>query len=285
MSGEQPSDAAPRKGAARIDSLDWATLAWDKQGGLLPAIVQDAETGRVLMLAYMDRAAFDTTVHTGRVTFFSRSRQRAWTKGETSGHWLDVVSIAADCDADALLVRARPQGPTCHRGTVSCFDGAEVLPADSASHGDPSPIAGSRSSDPGCDAAAHARSPQIASHDVAASLPTVARVGIDADGAGTGRVVAALDALLAKRAVERPEGSYTTRLFESGVRRIAQKVGEEGVETALAAVAQDEAALTSEAADLLYHLLVLLHARGLSLADVEEVLQLRAQRAGDTSPR
>ncbi|QNN46399.1 bifunctional phosphoribosyl-AMP cyclohydrolase/phosphoribosyl-ATP diphosphatase HisIE [Thermomonas brevis] len=196
-------------------TIDIDALAWDKQGGLLPAIVQDADTLRVLMLGYMDREALAATLRSGHVTFFSRSKGRLWTKGESSGHVLELVSIDADCDADALLVRAHPRGPTCHLQRASCFPSA-----------------------PG-------------------------------DG------LAELDALIAQRERERPEGSYTTKLFEAGVRRIAQKVGEEGVETALAAVAQDDAALLGEAADLLYHLTVLLRARGLSLEDARRVLQLR----------
>ena len=194
----------------RLEQLDW-----DKQQGLLPAIVQDADTLQVLMLGYMDRDALRLTRETGRVTFFSRSRQRLWTKGESSGNVLELVSLDVDCDGDTLLVQARPRGPTCHLGRPSCFPGA---PAG---------------------------------------------------------VLAGLDRLVARRERERPPGSYTTSLFESGTRRIAQKVGEEGVETALAAVAQDEAALAGEGADLLYHLLVLLRARGLSLADVEAVLRER----------
>lgn len=190
-------------------------LAWEKQGGLLPAIVQDATGGRVLMLGYMDRAALDATLATRRVTFYSRSRQRLWMKGESSGDVLELVSLQADCDADTLLVQARPHGPTCHLGRASCF----------------------------------------------AEAP--------------GNFLAELDALVARRERERPEGSYSTRLFEGGVRAIAQKVGEEGVETALAAVAQDDAALLGEAADLVFHLTVLLRSRGLGLADVVAVLRDR----------
>ena len=193
-----------------IEGLDWA-----KQGGLLPAIVQEAGSLRVLMLGYMDRAALEATLASRRVTFFSRRRQRLWTKGEQSGNVLSLVSIENDCDRDTLLVQARPVGPTCHLGTPSCFAGAPA-------------------------------------------------------GA-----LAELDSLVAKRSRERPQDSYTTKLLEAGVRRIAQKVGEEGVETALAAVAQDDAALLGEAADLLYHLVVLLHARGLSLDDAEQVLRQR----------
>jgi len=190
-------------------------LAWDKQGGLLPAVVQDARSLRVLMLGYMDRAALACTLATGRVTFFSRSRQRQWTKGETSGHVLEVVSITPDCDADTLLVVANPRGPTCHLGRDSCFADAPAQP------------------------------------------------------------LAALDRLIAQRARERPAGSYTTQLLDAGVRAVAQKVGEEAVETALAAVAQDDDALLGESADLLYHLVVLLHARGLSLARATDVLEAR----------
>jgi phosphoribosyl-ATP pyrophosphohydrolase/phosphoribosyl-AMP cyclohydrolase len=192
-------------------------LAWHKQNGLLPAIVQDAATRRVLMLGYMDRAALEATLARGKVTFYSRSRARLWMKGETSGHTLELVSVEADCDSDTLLVQATPNGPTCHRGTTSCFTDAP------------------------------------------------------------GDFLAELDALIAKRHAERPQGSYTTKLFDEGIRRIAQKIGEEGVETALAAVVQDDAALLGEAADLVYHLTVLLRARGLGLNDAVDVLRERHQ--------
>jgi phosphoribosyl-AMP cyclohydrolase / phosphoribosyl-ATP pyrophosphohydrolase len=199
---------------------DLSTMDWEKQDGLLPAIVQDADTRRVLMLGYMDHAAAQATLDTQRVTFFSRSRRRLWMKGETSGHVLALVSMEADCDRDALLVLARPAGPTCHLGTTGCFPSA---PTD---------------------------------------------------------VLSELDARIAERACKRPQGSYTTKLLDAGIRRIAQKVGEEGVETALAAVAQDDAALLGEAADLMYHLLVLLRARGLSLRDALAVLEARAAQDG-----
>ena len=196
-------------------TIDIDALAWDKQGGLLPAVVQDADTLRVLMLGYMTREALQATLDSGKVTFFSRSKQRLWMKGETSGDVLDLVRIETDCDADTLLVQARPHGPTCHLQRASCFPGA---PADT---------------------------------------------------------LAELDALIATRERERPERSYTTRLFEGGVRGIAQKVGEEGVETALAGVVQDDDALLGESADLLFHLIVLLRARGLSLDDAKRVLEAR----------
>ena len=199
-----------------LERLD--ALAWNKQAGLLPAIVQDADTLRVLMLGYMDRAALQATLDSGRVTFFSRSRQGLWVKGESSGHHLVLVAIEADCDSDTLLVQARPAGPTCHLGTESCF------------------------------------------------------------AAAPGDALAELDLLVAGRDQERPAGSYTTRLFEAGVRAIAQKVGEEGVETALAAVVQDDAELLGEMADLLYHLIVLLRARGLSMRQAHAVLEARQLR-------
>lgn len=196
-------------------SLDIDALAWEKNTGLIPAIVQDADTRRVLMLGYMDRAALDATLETGKVTFFSRSKGRLWTKGESSGHFLHLVAIEADCDLDTLLLQAHPAGPTCHLGRGSCFEHAPVSFLDE------------------------------------------------------------LDSFVGQRERERPPNSYTTQLFESGIKRIAQKVGEEGVETALAAVAGDSAELTSEGADLLYHLIVLLRSSGLSLRDAVAVLEQR----------
>ena len=201
-----------------MSDLDTKQLDWAKGDGLLPAVVQHWRSGAVLMLGYMNADALAQTQQTGKVTFFSRSKQRLWTKGETSGHFLLLKSLRGDCDNDTILIQAEPIGPTCHKGTQSCFgDGAE---------------------------------PPLA-------------------------FLAELDALVAQRERERPAGSYTTKLFEGGVRRIAQKVGEEGVETALAAVAQDEAALRSESADLIFHLLVLLRARGVEFADVVEQLRAR----------
>jgi len=200
-----------------VVEFDIDSLAWDKQDGLLPAIVQDATSLRVLMLGYMSRESLAHTLASGRVTFFSRSKQRLWTKGETSGNTLELVSLEADCDRDSLLVLARPQGPVCHNGTASCFPNA---PDDS---------------------------------------------------------VAALDAVVAQRKAAPADASYTRKLFDAGIARIAQKVGEEGVETALAAVTADDQALRGEAADLVYHLLVLLQARGLDWSDVRAELARRAK--------
>ena len=201
-------------------NTDVSRLDWAKGGGLLPAIVQHWRSGEVLMLGYMNADALAQTQACGHVTFYSRSKQRLWTKGESSGHVLVLKSIRIDCDADTLLIQADPHGPTCHSGTSSCFgDSVDVRP----------PLG----------------------------------------------FLAELDALVAQRHADRPDGSYTTRLFDSGIRHIAQKVGEEGVETALAAVVQGDEELLGEAADLVFHLTVALRARGLSLGDVAGVLVKR----------
>jgi phosphoribosyl-ATP pyrophosphohydrolase/phosphoribosyl-AMP cyclohydrolase len=198
-----------------------AALDWSKGDGLLPAIVQDADTGRVLMLGYMNPAALQETLDGGRVVFHSRSRGGRWLKGETSGHYLDVVQVSADCDNDALLVLARPVGPTCHKGTASCF---------------------------------------------AVAVP----VGLEALA-----FLGDLESTITRRIADKPESSYTARLVAEGPARVAQKVGEEGVETALAAVTRDDAGLIGESADLVFHLMVLLKSRNLSLADVVRELELR----------
>jgi phosphoribosyl-ATP pyrophosphohydrolase/phosphoribosyl-AMP cyclohydrolase len=197
------------------------SLAWRKGDGLLPAVVQHARTGRVLMVGYMNETALLQTLATGRTVFFSRSRQQLWTKGETSGHYLNVVDVSTDCDSDAILLLADPLGPTCHNGTESCF--AAAAPADV---------------------------------DRFAFLPV-------------------LEATIANRMAEKPEDSYTARLLAQGPGRIAQKVGEEGVETALAAVTRDDAGVLGECADLLYHVMVLLKSRNLELGDV--VAELRSR--------
>ena len=195
-------------------------LAWEKMDGLIPAIVQDAFDGRVLMQGFMNREALETSLESGKVTFWSRSRQQLWTKGETSGNTLDLVEVDADCDGDCLLVRAKPEGPTCHLGTDTCFDVDKTV------------------------------SPELA-------------------------FLAQLERLIAQRENDMPEKSYTTELFQSGSKRIAQKVGEEGVETALAAVAGDDKELLNESADLIFHLLVLLRSKQLDLSSVIDVLRAR----------
>lgn len=215
-------------------------LDWNKTGGLIPAVVQHARTLRVLMVAYMNREALEKTLESRQVTFFSRSKQRLWTKGETSGNVLDLVDLAADCDHDTVLVRALPRGPACHRGTTSCFDPGREAPDDAA------------------DAAGAAGTP-----------------GETAPGVG---FLAELDDVIAGRQRDMPEGSYTTTLFRRGISRIAQKVGEEGVEVALAAKdpgPEGVESVENEAADLIYHLLVLLRARDTDLARVVEVLRQR----------
>lgn len=195
-------------------------LEFEKGGGLVPAIVQDAQTLQVLMLAYMDRAALAETRASGEATFFSRSRRARWRKGENSGNRLKVVSLTADCDGDTVLVGVEPVGAAaCHRGATSCF-GDEIAP-------------------------------------------------------GLGRL-GALERTIASRATASPAKSGTARLLASGPKRIAQKVGEEAVETALAGAAGGDDELCEEAADLLYHVVLLLHARGLSLRDVTDVLARRA---------
>jgi phosphoribosyl-ATP pyrophosphohydrolase/phosphoribosyl-AMP cyclohydrolase len=208
------------------DARNLERLDWDKGGGLLPAVVQDARTGRVLMVGYMNPESLRRTLEGRRVTFYSRSREALWTKGESSGHYLHVVDVSADCDADTVLVLANPTGPTCHKGTETCFDDARE--------------------------------------------PDASRISF----------LASLEATIARRIAEKPEGSYTARLYASGVGRIAQKVGEEGVETALAAVTRDDAELLGECADLLYHLLVLLKARNLSLEQLVGELASRHASKG-----
>ena len=209
-----------------LTSLQIGQIDWQKSSGLVPVIVQCASSARVLMLGYLNDAALKQSLDSGDVTFFSRSKNRLWTKGETSGHTLKLVDAFLDCDCDTVLFLVQANGPTCHNGTCTCFDG-------------------------GCKVAV---GPKLS-------------------------FLSDLDALIEARKRELPQGSYTTKLFQGELRRIAQKVGEEGVETALAAVAQDDTALTGEAADLMFHLLVLLRARGLGLSEVLEVLaQRHAQR-------
>lgn len=205
--------------------IDPNTIDFAKGDGLVPVVVQDAATLQVLTLAYMDRAALDETIASGEATFFSRSRGGRWRKGETSGDRLYVVSITADCDADAIVLDVRPAGNACHLNRTSCFG--------------------------------------------------------EADAPGLGRI-ARLERTIAERAAADPSESWTARLIAQGPKRIAQKVGEEGVETALAGVAGPDEELASEAADLIYHLLVLLHARNMVFQDVLDVLASRAEAAKDS---
>lgn len=196
----------------------WLDADWDKGGGLLPAIIQDSRTSQILMLGYMNREAAQATLDIGHVTFFSRSKQRLWTKGETSGNTLGFVSAALDCDRDTILVQAVPAGPACHTGARTCF--GDALP----------------------------------------------------QGAG---FLAQLDSLIHERRAQMPEGSYTTSLFKAGKARMAQKVGEEGVELALARMKDDRDEMANEAADLLYHLMVLLADADMALEDAVAVLRSR----------
>ncbi len=194
-------------------------IAWDKSAdGLVPAIVQHSQTHAVLMLAWMNRAALQTTLDSGRVTFFSRSRQQLWTKGETSGNFLEFQSVVVDCDGDTLLVSARPSGPVCHTGTETCF-GKPPRPA----------------------------------MDFLNQLQRVIDQRLRAD----------------------PASSYTSELLSGPLHRVAQKVGEEAVETILAATSRDQEALIDEAADLVYHLMVMLTAKQTDLATVVSRLQQR----------
>ena len=208
-----------------MNELDIAKLNWDKgtrsSEHLLPAIVQDARTGKVLMLGYMNREALKVTQASKQVTFYSRSKQRLWTKGETSGNVLQLVDVFVDCDQDTLLITANPIGPTCHNGTLSCFGDADFTAAESLSF------------------------------------------------------LAELESVIAQRITDKPEGSYTARIWEKGITRMAQKVGEEGVEVALAAATNERDRVVSESADLLYHLALLLKGCNLSLSDVVRELELR----------
>lgn len=198
-----------------------AQLDWKKVDNLMPVVIQNAISGDVLMLGYMNKEALNVTLESGNVTFYSRTKQRLWTKGETSGNFLKLVNIYPDCDNDTLLILANPIGPTCHNGTESCF------------------------------------------------APAQSQWGF----------LYELENLLRERKNASPDSSYTARLYASGTKRIAQKVGEEGVETALAATVNDREELKNEASDLLYHLMVLLQDQSLSLTDVIGYLQERHKKA------
>lgn len=204
-----------------MNSETLAQLDWEKVDNLMPVIIQNAISGDVLMLGYMNREALDVTLKSRNVTFYSRTKQRLWTKGETSGNFLKLVNIYPDCDNDTLLILANPIGPICHNGTESCF------------------------------------------------APAQSQWGF----------LYELENILRERKNASPDSSYTARLYASGTKRIAQKVGEEGVETALAATVNDREELRNEASDLLYHLMVLLQDQSLSLSDVIGCLQERHKKA------
>jgi phosphoribosyl-ATP pyrophosphohydrolase/phosphoribosyl-AMP cyclohydrolase len=212
-----------RDRSAPLTEADLGDLAWEKMGGLVPALVQDARSGRVLMLGYMDQEALAATMGSGFVTFFSRSKGRQWQKGETSGNRLRLRGVFADCDDDALLVLADPEGPTCHLGTQSCF-------------------------------------------------------GKEFPGAGW---LAELSAIISERARTGDASSYTRKLLDEGPERIAQKIGEEGVEVALAGVGRDRDGCVEEVADLIYHVSVLMEARGFGWDDV--VGRLKERHVGGTA--
>lgn len=203
-----------------MNSAKVAQLDWEKVDNLMPVVIQNAISGDVLMLGYMNKEALNVTLESGNVTFYSRTKQRLWTKGETSGNFLKLVNIYPDCDNDTLLILANPIGPTCHNGTESCF------------------------------------------------APAQSQWGF----------LYELENLLRERKKASPDSSYTARLYASGTKRIAQKVGEEGVETALAATVNDREELKNEASDLLYHLMVLLQDQSLSLSDVIGCLQERHKK-------
>jgi phosphoribosyl-ATP pyrophosphohydrolase/phosphoribosyl-AMP cyclohydrolase len=213
-----------------MQPADIDSLAWEKGDGLLPAIIQHATTGAVLMLGYMNRDALRATLERRRAVFYSRSRQQLWEKGETSGHTLHVVAVRRDCDSDTLLVTALPAGPVCHNGTATCFgDGQGSVAEDLA-------------------------------------------------------FLAELERIIAARIADNTDGSYTAKLHASGIRRMAQKVGEEGIEVALAAACEPDGQLIGEAADLVFHLLVLLRGRQLTLgAVVEELRERHASRAATST--
>ncbi len=204
------------------------TLDFKKQGGLIPAIIQDADTNKVLMLGYVNEESLKKTQETGKVTFWSRSRQCLWTKGETSGNFLNVVSIKEDCDNDTLLIKVHPDGPVCHTGSDTCFD--EVNEADNI------------------------------------------------------MFIKTLQKFIEKRHQEMPEGSYTTSLFKAGVNKMAQKVGEEAVETVIEATNGTNDRLIYEASDLMYHLIVLLTSKGLSIEDIAIDLKKRHKVTKDEYP-
>ena len=215
-------------------------IDFEKMGGLVPAIIQDADTRQVLMLGFMNEAAYQKTLETRHVTFWSRTRHTLWTKGETSGHFLNLVDMKVDCDNDTLLLKVHPQGPTCHKGTDTCW-GEENKPLTTS------------------DGQQHTPS----------SLSFLTE----------------LQDFIERRHEEMPEGSYTTRLFRDGINKMAQKVGEEALETVIEAVGGDNEKLVYEASDMLYHLLVLLTSKGLRIEQLADELHRRHDPTWDKARR
>lgn len=218
-------------------------LNFDKLGGILPAIIQDAASGDVLMLGFMNREAYEKTLSEGRVSFYSRTREKLWTKGEESGNFLNVVEIREDCDQDTLLLRVDPEGPVCHTGKRSCFGEGSSADREQTDSGEP-----------------------------VADSQTAGQPGSEA---GIPGFLTSLEDLLRSRKQELPEGSYTSKLFRAGVNKIAQKLGEEAVELVIEAKDTNDGRLLDEAADLLFHLMILLVDRGYGLEDVTAVLKQR----------
>lgn len=254
---------------------------FNKNNGLLPVIVQDVNTLQVLMLGYMNAEALGRTQETGKVTFYSRSKQRLWTKGESSGNFLTVKFIREDCDRDALLIQAEPAGPTCHTGSISCFDARSEAMSD----------------DPGSVSYSSEAASNVASTDPIQKSETPSgngegRKGVDFNQAlrlpaaenamdpprqspDPDRFLYQLEGIIHDRINAEAEASYTFRLFQKGINKVAQKVGEEAVELVIEAKDNNAELFKNEAADLLYHYLILLKAKEFSLADIEAVLQKR----------
>ena len=221
------------------------TIDFEKMGGLVPAIVQDAQTLRVLMLGFMNKEAYEKTAQTGKVTFWSRSRNCLWTKGETSGNFLHVVEILNDCDQDTLLIKAHPDGPTCHTGTDTCWGECNTINTENTE--------------------------KTEKTEDTEKNPLL--------------FLSELSDFIEKRHREMPEGSYTTKLFSQGINKIAQKVGEEALETVIEATNGTNEHLVYEASDLLYHLIVMLTDKGLRIEDVAEELHRRHDPEWDKQRR
>jgi phosphoribosyl-ATP pyrophosphohydrolase/phosphoribosyl-AMP cyclohydrolase len=221
-----------------VSENNWLSAVRFGPDGLIPVVAQESRSGDVLMVAYADREALERTLSTGFAHYYSRSRKTLWRKGETSGHEQRVAEVRLDCDGDTVLFRVEQTGPACHTGTRTCFS-RSVVPGDGR-----------------------------------AGLPTTPGVASEDPG---GHLLSRLAATIAARAVERPEGSYTARLLERGINKVSQKVGEEAVELVVAANAEDDARVAAESADLIYHLLVLLQARGVTLDAVLRELEQRTK--------